>query len=344
MHICGTVECSGVFFYAPEEDVPAALEVYDMKEQQIINKISRVGIIGNVLLSAFKLFAGIFGKSGAMVSDAVHSLSDVFATLIAYIGVRLSRRPSDADHPYGHERFECAASLILGLILAGTGIGIGYAAIRKLFFEQETLEVPTLLPLIAAVVSIAVKEGMYWYTMYYAKRLDSEAFKADAWHHRSDAISSVGSLIGIGMARLGFPFMDPVAGLFICALILKVAYDIIKDAITKMLDTSCDKGFEQKLRAFIQKQPGVLHIDLLHTRQFGNKIYVDLEFTVRRDISLVDAHAIAESVHHSVEEQFPNVKHVMIHVNPEEESEGAADQGSADSSDSAADAPGKTFP
>ena len=290
-----------------------------MKEQQIINKVSRVGILGNVLLSAFKLFAGIFGKSGAMVSDAVHSLSDVFATLIAFIGVWLSRRPEDASHPYGHERFECVASLILGLILGGTGIGIGYSGIRKLFFEQRPPEVPTLLPLIAAAVSIAVKEGMYWYTMYYAKRLDSEAFKADAWHHRSDAISSVGSFIGIGMSRLGFPFMDPVASLFICAIILKVAYDIIRDAITKMLDTSCDKGFEQKLRSFIQKQPGVLHIDLLHTRQFGNKIYVDLEFTVHRNISLVDAHAIAESVHQRVEEQFPNVKHVMIHVNPEEE-------------------------
>ena len=289
-----------------------------MDEQQIIRKMSRVGILGNVLLSAFKLLSGIFGRSGAMISDAVHSLSDVFATLIAYIGVRLSKQPEDTEHPYGHERMECVASLILGLILAGTGIGIGYAGIRKLFFEQDSLEIPTLLPLIAAIVSIAVKEGMYWYTMYYAKKLDSAAFKADAWHHRSDAISSVGSLIGIALARLGFPFMDPIASLVICALILKVAYDIFRDAITKMLDTSCDRGFELKLRSFIQEQEGVIKIDLLHTRQFGNKIYVDLEFTVHRDISLVDAHAIAESVHHGIEENFPKVKHVMVHVNPEE--------------------------
>ena len=290
-----------------------------MEERRIIRKLSQVGILGNVLLAAFKLFAGIIGKSGAMVSDAVHSLSDVFATVVAYFGVLLSRQEEDARHPYGHERLECVASLVLGLILAGTGIGIGYTGIRNLFFEKEALEIPTMLPLIAAVVSIVVKESMFWYTMYYAKKMNSSAFKADAWHHRSDAISSVGSFIGIGLAKLGFPFMDPVASLIICILILKVAYDIIKDAIAKMLDTSCGEDFEQKLRSFILEQPGVEQIDLLHTRQFGNKIYMDLEIAVNRDISLVDAHAIAERVHQNIETNYPNVKHVMIHVNPLEE-------------------------
>ena len=287
-----------------------------MDQQTIVKKLSRVGILGNVLLSAFKLFAGIVGKSGAMVSDAVHSLSDVFATLIAVIGVRLSQRQEDSEHPYGHERLESVASLILGLILAGTGIGIGYGGIRKIFFEQDALEVPTLLPLIAAVVSILVKEGMYRYTMYYADKLDSAAFRADAWHHRSDALSSVGSFIGIGMARLGFPIMDPIESLLICAMILKVAFDIIREALAQMLDTSCGKDFEQKLRKFVEEQPGVEHVDLLHTRQFGNKVYVDLEIAVNRDLSLGEAHAIAERVHGNMEQAFPKVKHVMIHVNP----------------------------
>ena len=295
-----------------------------MEEQRIFKKLSRVGIFGNVLLAGFKLFAGIFGKSGAMVSDAVHSLSDVFATLIAYIGVRLSKQQEDAEHPYGHERFECVASLLLGLILAGTGVGIGYTGMRKLLF-QEALEVPTLLPLIAAVVSIVVKEGMYWYTMYYAKKLDSPAFKADAWHHRSDAISSVGSFVGIGLAKLGLPFMDPVASLLICLLILKVAYDIIRDAIAKMLDTSCDTDTEKSLRSFVEAQEGVTRVDLMHTRQFGNKIYVDLEIAVRGDIPLREAHAIAERVHGAMEQAFPKVKHVMIHVNPAEENEDRED-------------------
>ena len=289
-----------------------------MEEKKIVQKLSRVGIFGNILLAAFKLFAGVFGRSGAMVSDAVHSLSDVFATVIAYIGVRLSRRQEDAEHPYGHERLECVASLILGLILAGTGLGIGYAGVRNLAAGQENIAVPTALPLAAAVVSIVVKESMYWYTMYYARKLDSSAFRADAWHHRSDAISSVGSFIGIGLAKLGFPVMDPIASLIICLLILKVAYDILRDAVSKMLDTSCGSDFEQKLRRFAGEQPGVEHVDLLRTRQFGSRIYVDLEIAVQRDMPLFEAHAIAENVHHQVEQNFPKVKHVMIHVNPAE--------------------------
>ena len=281
--------------------------------------MSLMGILGNVALAAFKLTAGIIGESGAMVSDAAHSLSDVVATLIAYIGVRLSRQEEDANHPYGHERLECVASLILSLILAGTGIGVGYSGIRKLFLVHETPEIPTLLPLIAAIVSIVVKEGMFRYTMHYARKLDSSAFKADAWHHRSDAMSSVGAFAGIGLARLGFPIMDPIAGLVIAVLILKVAFDIFKDAIAKMLDTSVGKDFERSVRKFIEEQPDVRHIDVLRTRQFGNRIYVDLEIAVRRDMSLVEAHNIAENVHRNVEKEFPNVKHIMIHVNPERE-------------------------
>ena len=289
-----------------------------MEMTRIAKRLSFVGIVGNILLSAFKLYAGILGKSGAMVSDAVHSLSDVFATCIAYFGVIMSKRPEDREHPYGHERMECVASLILGLLLAGTGLGIGYSGIQKLF-AGEKLEIPTMLPLFAAVLSIAVKEGMFRYTMYYAKKMDSSAFKADAWHHRSDALSSIGSFAGIALARMGFPIMDPIAGLLICLVILKVAYDILKDALDKMLDTSCGKDLEQNIRRFIAKQPGVEHIDLLHTRQFGNKIYIDLEIAVKSDISLAQAHEIAERVHKNVEQEYPKVKHVMIHVNPDHE-------------------------
>lgn len=289
-----------------------------MNENQIVKKLSIVGILGNILLAGFKLFAGLLGRSGAMISDAVHSLSDVFATFVAFFGVLLARQPEDEEHPYGHERLECVAALILGLILAGTGIGIGYSGIHKLISREE-LSVPTILPLIAALVSIAAKEGMFWYTMFYAKKMDSSAFKADAWHHRSDALSSVGSFIGIGLAKLGFPIMDPVASLIICLFILKVAFDISKDALDRMLDTSCGEAFEEDLRSFIEGQPGVEHVDLLHTRKFGNKIYIDLEIAAQRDISLIKAHEIAENVHASVEETYPNVKHIMIHVNPSDE-------------------------
>jgi len=277
------------------------------------------GIFGNIVLSAFKLFAGIFGKSGAMVSDAVHSLSDVFATFIAYLGVKLSQKDPDSDHPYGHERFECIAAIVLGIILACTGIGIGYTGVMKIASGNiSKIEVPTLLPLIAAVVSIVVKEGMYRYTMHYAKKLGSAAFEADAWHHRSDALSSVGSFAGILAAKLGFPVMDPIASIVICLFILKVAYDILKDAFMRMMDTSCGIEYEKKLRTFIEEQQGVIKVDLLHTRFFGNKIYIDVEISVDRNISLVDAHEIAERVHQKVEENFADVKHIMIHVNPNE--------------------------
>ena len=288
-----------------------------MDEKKIVSNLSTIGILGNVLLAAFKLISGILGNSGAMISDAVHSLSDVFATLIAYVGVLMSKRPEDKEHPYGHERLECVASLILGIILAVTGLGIGYTGIHKII-EPSELEVPTLLPLIAAVVSIVVKEGMFWFTMYYAKKLDSSAFKADAWHHRSDAISSVGSFIGIGLAKIGYPIMDPIASIIICLCILKVSFDITKDALEKMLDTSCSKEFEDDVQKFIKQQQGVEGIDLFHTRQFGNKVYVELEISVDRNRTLVEAHEIAETVHKNLEEQFPSIKHVMIHVNPSE--------------------------
>jgi len=291
-----------------------------INENMIIRRLSFVGIAGNVILSAFKLFAGIVGKSGAMISDAVHSLSDVFATFIAFLGSLMSRKSADTEHPYGHERIECVASLILGIILLITGCGIGWTGIQSVFAENyEALAVPHGIALIAALVSVIAKEGMYWYTRYYAKLLHSEAFMADAWHHRSDALSSIGSFIGIGGAMLGFPVMDSAASLIICLFILKVAYDILKNALRNMLDTSCGKAYEQKLSDFIQAREGVVRVDLLNTRMFGNKVYVDLEIAVNGDVSLREAHAIAENVHDGVEKEFDDVKHIMIHVNPAQE-------------------------
>lgn len=288
-------------------------------ENAIIRRLSLVGILGNVALCIFKFIAGVLGHSVAMVSDAIHSLSDVFATLIALLGVKLSKRTADERHPYGHERMECVASLILGLILLVTGLGIGKVGLDNILAgHYEDLAVPGMIALIAAIVSIVVKEAMYWYTRHYAKILKSSAFMADAWHHRSDAISSVGALIGIAGAQLGFPVLDSVASVVICLLILKVAFDIIKDAIEKMLDTSCDKEVEENLRNFISSQEGVQSVDLLQTRMFGNRIYVDLEIQVDGDKPLKEAHEIAESVHDKVEEEFPDVKHIMIHLNPAE--------------------------
>lgn len=294
------------------------MDFNNKENQKIVSRLSNVGIFGNLLLSSFKLTAGIFGKSGAMVSDAIHSLSDVFATLIAFIGTRISQKSPDNEHPYGHERFECIATILLGCILIITGTGIGWSGINNIITgAYKTISVPTLLPLIAAIISIIVKEGMFHYTMHYAKKLDSAAFKADAWHHRSDALSSIGSFAGIFASRLGFPIMDSVASIIICLFILKVGIDVIVDSFKKMLDTSCDECFECQISDLIKSVKGVNNIDLLNTRMFGNRIYIDVEIAVDKNSSLIQAHDIAENVHDKIETSYPKVKHVMVHVNPD---------------------------
>ena len=288
-----------------------------INEALVIRKLSLVSVIGNAVLSGFKLFAGITGHSSAMISDAIHSFSDVLTTLIAWIGVKVSKKASDEEHPYGHKRLECIASLLLGGVLLLTGLGIGKSGLQTILSgHYDTLTVPGAIALAAAIVSIAGKEAMYWYTRHYALLIHSSAFMADAWHHRSDAFSSIGSLIGIAGAMLGFPVLDSVASVVICLFILKVSYDILKDAINKLLDTSCGEEYEQKLRTYVAARPGVEGVDLLHTRMFGNKVYIDLEIQVDGDKTLREAHEVAEQVHTEVEQAFPEVKHVMIHVNP----------------------------
>ena len=279
-------------------------------------KVSIVSVIWNVLLSAGKLFAGIFANSGAMISDAVNSASDVFSTIIVMIGVKISGKDSDNDHPYGHERLECVAAIILATVLAATGIGIGYGAVVKIMAGNYNVEMPGILALVAAVVSILVKELMFWYTRYYAKQIDSSALMADAWHHRSDSLSSIGALIGIIGARLGFGIMEPLASVVICIFIEKAAYDIFMDAVNKMVDKSCDDETMEKIKACAMNIPGVENIDLLRTRVFGNKIYVDMEIAADGNKTLDETHAVAESVHDAIEQEFPKVKHIMVHVNP----------------------------
>lgn len=282
-------------------------------------RISFVSIVINVILSLFKALAGLISHSGAMISDAIHSASDVFSTIVVIIGVKISGKESDKEHPYGHERMECVAAILLATILAITGLGIGWSAVSKIMAgNYDQLEVPGVLALAAAIVSIVVKEAMYWYTRAGAKKIDSGALMADAWHHRSDSLSSIGALIGIGGARLGFPILDPIASVVICAFIEKAALDIFMDAVNKMVDKACDEETEAKMRDCVIEQEGVLGVDLLRTRTFGNKVYVDIEICADGDKTLREAHTIAENVHDSVEREFPKVKHIMVHVNPKE--------------------------
>ena len=287
-------------------------------DQQVAMRVSGVSIFVNVVLSLFKLLAGIIAGSGAMISDAIHSASDVASTVVVIIGVNMAGKKSDKEHQYGHERLECVSSILLAGLLMVTGVGIGISGIQKIIdgTSGKNLMVPGMLALVAAVVSLVVKEWMFWYTRAAAKKINSGALMADAWHHRSDALSSIGAFVGILGARMGYPILDPVASVVICIFIAKAAIDIFRDAIDKMVDHSCDEKTVQEMREVILEVEGVRRIDVLRTRLFGSKIYVDIEIAADDDMTLKEAHTIAEEVHRSIEKKFAEVKHCMVHVNP----------------------------
>ena len=279
--------------------------------------VSKVSIAVNVVLTCGKLAAGILGRSHAMISDAVHSASDVFSTLIVMAGVSMSAKQSDKEHPYGHERLECVAALFLAVILCATGLGIGFGAVREVVSgEVKDAAIPGLMALAAAIVSIVVKEWMYRYTIKAADSIHSSALKADAWHHRSDALSSVGAFVCICGARMGFAFMDPAASIVICIFICKASLDVLRDALDKMVDKACDEETAQAIRRTALAPPGVVRIDGLKTRLFGPRMYVDIEIAVDGRLNLQQAHTISREVHDMVEEQFPQVKHCAVQINP----------------------------
>lgn len=278
-----------------------------------------VSIIVNAALTAFKIVAGILGNSFAMISDAIHSASDVLSTLIVMIGVKAASKKADVTHPYGHERFECVAAIILAVMLGVTGGIIGKNGITRIIDgSYENVSIPTYLALSAAIVSIVTKEAMFHVTNHYAKKINSGALKADAWHHRSDALSSIGSFLGILFAIIGFPIMDSIAEIAISLLIIKAAVSVFKESIDKMTDSSCDRLTERQIKELIISLDGVLGLDLVKTRKFGDRLYVEVEISADGDLTLYEAHKIADCVHDEIELRFPQVKHCTVHTNPKE--------------------------
>lgn len=286
-----------------------------MDTKKEVYKVSVITIVSNFLLAILKIIAGIFSNSGAMISDAVHTISDVGTTIIAMIGAVVANKTADDGHQYGHERLECVASLILSMILFVTGVELGINGIKSLI-DGSYDKVPGIFALIAAIISIVVKELMFQYTIRVAKKIESDALKADAWHHRSDSISSIGALIGIALSMIGLTYFDSIASLIISILICKVAIDIFMDATDKLVDKSCDDETIEEIKKVVFRVKGVLGIDDIKTRMFGNKIYVDIEIALDGNKTLNQTHKIAEKVHDEVEKEFYNVKHIMVHVNP----------------------------
>jgi len=299
------------------------VERVEKSNERIAMRVARNSIFVNVGLSAFKLFAGIFGGSAAMVADAIHSITDLVGTIIAIIGIKLAGRKADKDHQYGHERFECVATLALAVLICVVGLGIGWNGVQTIFAdlagELETPEASFLiLPLVAAAVSIFVKEGVFWYVRAAAKKVDSSALMADAWHSRADGLSSIGSFIGILGAMLGHPVMDAVAAVVICIFIVKTAVQITVESLGKMTDRACDDETTSAMRKVILSQESVSTVDVLRTRIFGNRIYVDVEIGVDAAATFKQAHDVSHRVHDAIEREFPKVKHCKVHANPVE--------------------------
>ncbi len=288
------------------------------ENERIAMKVSFTSLICNSMLSIFKLIAGLVGLSYAMIADAIHSFSDVFTTVIVIIGVKISSKKADKEHPYGHDRFESVATLLLAIMLFVVGVFIGYSAIEKLVTgSYAEAELPKTIALIAAILSIVMQYVMFIITKIASNKTKSGALKADAFHHLSDSLSSIGSFIGILGAMLGVRVLDIIAGFVICILILKVAIDIFIDAVNKLIDKSANEEMQTKIKNIAQSVDGVIKIDRLRTRQFGNSmIYVDLEISCDPELKLKQAHKIAQSVHDKMESELTEVKHCLVHINP----------------------------
>ena len=276
-------------------------------------RVSKNTIIGNFILAFIKILIGFIARSTAMLADGMHSLSDVVTTIGVIIGLKLSHKEADKSHPYGHERIESITSLFLSTVLFLVAISIGYSGIIKII--NHNYVTPGFSAIIAAITSIIVKELMYWYTIKYANEINSPSLKADAWHHRSDALSSIGALIGIAGARIGYPFLDPLVAIIIALVIIKVAFDICKQSIAQLIDEAASEDDVQVIIDKINSIDGIYEIKNLKTRQHSNRLYVDVDISVDATLTVEEGHNIASYVHNLIEEDS-RIKHCMVHVNP----------------------------
>lgn len=286
--------------------------------------IYRVTIIGsfvNLLLLIFKFIAGFAGHSSAMIADAVHSLSDFFSDIVVIVMVRLSAKPEDKDHDYGHGKYETLASLIVGLMLAIVGLGIFYNGVSTTiaFFNGESIGQPTWIALIAAIVSIFAKEGIYRYTIYKERAIHSSALIANAWHHRSDALTSVAALVGIGGAMIlgsKWAVLDPIAAAVVSIFIIKAAYDLIKPNLDELLEKALSEEQKQGISKIVLDTPGVVGMHRLRTRRVGNNLAIELHIKMDGNMSLRQAHEIATEVEKRLKQAYGNDIHTGIHMEP----------------------------
>ncbi|MBR5139298.1 MAG: cation transporter [Alistipes sp.] len=291
-----------------------------VREKEIY-KVTLWGGLGNLLLLIFKFVAGFVGHSSAMIADAVHSLSDFVTDIIVVVFVRIAGKPQDESHDYGHGKYETLATAIIGAVRLFVGVGILVNSLKSIIavFNGVVLEAPSLVALIAAAVSIVVKELLYQYTVFKGKRLNSKAVIANAWHHRSDAFSSIGTLVGIGGAIfLGekWRVLDPVAAFVVSLFIIKVSVDLVKPCLDELLERSLPKEVEDRILAIILSNPEVSSPHHLRTRRIGNNIAIEAHIRMDGKMSLKDAHEVTKQIEASLKEEFGPDTHIGIHMEP----------------------------
>lgn len=295
-----------------------------MKQDSRLQKIYRVTLVGfavNLLLSLAKLAAGIFGCSAAMVADAIHSISDFATDCVVLLFVRISAKPKDKDHAYGHGKYETVASIIIALALGAVGVGICIGSAQEIaaIIRGEAVARPELIALIAAALSIVVKEWLYRYTVKVGKATDSPAVVANAWHHRSDALSSIGALIGIGCAYIlggKWSIADPIAAIVVAAMILKVAIDLLRKGFYELVDGALPSEVEEEIIRIITEDAAISHPHNLRTRRIGANVAIEVHIRVDGDMSVRESHSLTEGVEQRLREHFGEGTMIAIHVEP----------------------------
>lgn len=279
------------------------------------NKVTMISIILNIVLTILKIFAGIIGKSSAIIADGLHSASDIVTSIGVLIGNKISRKPRDAKHQYGHEKAETIVSFILSSILIIVALDIGIQGVKILLNPSE-INTPTILPLIVSVISILVKEYQYQITIKVAKRINSPSLKADAWHHRSDALSSIAAFIGIGGSILGFKLLDPIASITVALVVVKVGINIFKTSCNELMDTSINPKDLQLINEIANSYGDIKGISSIKSRKHGAYAYIDMSILIDHNKTLYNAHEISHKLERLIILQLPYIKEVNIHIEP----------------------------
>ena len=279
------------------------------------NKVTILSILLNIGLTIMKILAGVFGNSTAIIADGLHSASDIITSIGILIGNKISRKPRDEEHQYGHEKAESLVAFVLAAVLIIVAVEIGYKGVAALFNLNE-IQVPTLLPLIVALISIGVKEYQYQITIRVAKKINSSSLKADAWHHRSDALSSIAAFIGIGGAMLGFKILDPIASIIVAIVVVKVGIDLLKSACDELMDSSISKQDIGEIKSMIDNNQKIYGIKDFKSRKYGSVAYIDMSIFIDKAKTLEEAHDIADDLEHNIISTLSYIKEINIHTEP----------------------------